>query len=622
MTLRTLILSLVLLLAISSSASSSDDLVAELVALRARSPSGVIHLDDRAVSRFLTSAPTPRPFSLLVFFDAAQLREKPDLHLPQLRSEFGLLSSSFSQRNPSSSSLFFCDIEFQESQSSFHLFGVSSLPHIRLVSPHHSSPKDSDAMDQSDFARLAESMAEFVESRTGLEVGPINRPPPLSTKQIFLLISALVVSSPFLIKRALAGDTLLHDRKLWMSLAVFVYFFSVSGTMHNIIRKMPMFIPDRGDPNRLVFFYQGSGMQLGAEGFAVGFLYTVVGLALAATTHGLVRLKNVKAQRGYMLLSMLVAYWAVSKEDSKDNAAARRIITSSHSSGPLYDSFVMSIDQAPRGRNIELGTQSPMLKADHGMENFFKQVKEVENLMEKLSKQLQRLQEANEESKTVTQASAMKEIKRRMEKDVDDGGKVARCIKQTGKKIGCEKGSGVDRSRMAMTAGLKKKLKDRMNDFQKLRETIQNEYREVVERRVFTVTGSQPTDEMIDNLIENGNSEQIFQKAIQEMGRGQVTDTLKEIQERHDAVRDIETKLLDLHQVFMDMAVLVEAQGEMLDNIEIQVTNAKNHIESGNGALHTAKKLQKSSRKCMVISVLILIIIAIIIALSVLKPWK
>ncbi|KAJ0983232.1 hypothetical protein J5N97_011487 [Dioscorea zingiberensis] len=610
MTLRTLILPLVLLLAISSSASSDDDLVAELVALRARSPSGVIHLDDRAVSRFLTSAPTPRPFSLLVFFDAAQLREKPDLHLPQLRSEFGLLSSSFSQRNPSSSSLFFCDIEFQESQSSFHLFGVSSLPHIRLVSPHHSSPKDSDAMDQSDFARLAESMAEFVESRTGLEVGPINRPPPLSTKQIFLLISALVVSSPFLIKRALAGDTLLHDRKLWMSLAVFVYFFSVSGTMHNIIRKMPMFIPDRGDPNRLVFFYQGSGMQLGAEGFAVGFLYTVVGLALAATTHGLVRLKNVKAQRGYMLLSMLVAYWAVSK-----------------------DSFVMSIDQAPRGRNIELGTQSPMLKADHGMENFFKQVKEVENLMEKLPKQLQRLQEANEESKTVTQASAMKEIKRRMEKDVDDGGKVARCIKAkledidrdnlaNRQKIGCEKGSGVDRSRMAMTAGLKKKLKDRMNDFQKLRETIQNEYREVVERRVFTVTGSQPTDEMIDNLIENGNSEQIFQKAIQEMGRGQVTDTLKEIQERHDAVRDIETKLLDLHQVFMDMAVLVEAQGEMLDNIEIQVTNAKNHIESGNGALHTAKKLQKSSRKCMVISVLILIIIAIIIALSVLKPWK
>ncbi|KAH7662174.1 Oligosaccharyl transferase complex subunit OST3/OST6 protein [Dioscorea alata] len=134
-----------------------------------------------------------------------------------------------------------------------------------------------------------------------------------------LLIAALLASAPFVIKRVLAGDTILHDRKLWMSLAVFVYFFSVSGTMHNIIRKMPMFISDRNDPGKPVFFYQGSGMQLGAEGFAIGFLYTAVGVALAATTHGLVRLKNVKAQRGYMLVAMIVAYWAVSKVIYLDN---------------------------------------------------------------------------------------------------------------------------------------------------------------------------------------------------------------------------------------------------------------------------------------------------------------
>lgn len=78
----------------------------------------------------------------------------------------------------------------------------------------------------------------------------------------------------------------------------------------------------------------------------------------------------------------------------------------------------------------------------------------------------------------------------------------------------------------------------------------------------------------------------------------QVLNTLEEIQERHDAVREIEKKLLDLHQVFrycnccigshpkfslilttfyflcqiyLDMAVLVEAQGDILDNIESQV---------------------------------------------------
>ncbi|XP_039131344.1 syntaxin-132-like [Dioscorea cayenensis subsp. rotundata] len=300
----------------------------------------------------------------------------------------------------------------------------------------------------------------------------------------------------------------------------------------------------------------------------------------------------------------------------------------------LTDSFVMSMDeQSPRERSIELGTHIPINKSDYGMEDFFKKVNEVEKLMEKVSKQLQKLQDANEESKSVTKASAMKVIKQRMEKDVDEVGKIARNIKTkleeidrdnlaNRQKTGCEKGTGVDRSRTAMTVSLKKKLKERVNDFQKLRETIQNEYREVVERRVYTVTGNQPTDEMIDDLIETGNSERILQKAIQEMGRGQVMDTLKEIQERHDTVKEIEKKLLELHQVFMDMAVLVEAQGEMLDNIETQVANAVNHVQSGNEALHTAKSLQKKSRKCMLIAAFILLIIAIIIALSIIKPWK
>lgn len=53
----------------------------------------------------------------------------------------------------------------------------------------------------------------------------------------------------------------------------------------------------------------------------------------------------------------------------------------------------------------------------------------------------------------------------------------------------------------------------------------------------------------------------------------QVEDTLAEIQERHDAVRDLERSLLDLHQIFLDMAVLVEAQGEQLDNIESQASS-------------------------------------------------
>ncbi|XP_019457497.1 PREDICTED: syntaxin-132-like, partial [Lupinus angustifolius] len=138
----------------------------------------------------------------------------------------------------------------------------------------------------------------------------------------------------------------------------------------------------------------------------------------------------------------------------------------------------------------------------------------------------------------------------------------------------------------------------------------------------WTVTGTRPDDETIDHLIETGNGEQIFQQAILEAGRGQVVSTVEEIQERHDAVKEIEKKLLDLHQIYLDMAVLVDAQGEILDNIESQVNNAVDHVQRGTSALQSAKKLQKNSRKWMCIAIIILLIIVAVIVVGVLKPWK
>ncbi|KAL7142274.1 hypothetical protein ABFS83_08G113100 [Erythranthe nasuta] len=300
----------------------------------------------------------------------------------------------------------------------------------------------------------------------------------------------------------------------------------------------------------------------------------------------------------------------------------------------LTDSFVSDVKgNTSRERDIEMGSRFPRSNSDLAMESFNKQIQDVEKQMDKLSGLLLKLKDANEESKSVMKASSMKAIRKRMEKDVDEVGKIARNVKLRVEEInkdnlanrqqpGCGKGTAVDRSRMNMTNALTKKFKDLMTEFQNLRQRIDDEYREVVERRVITVTGSRPDEETINNLIETGNSEQIFNKAIQETGHGQVLNVLEEIQERHDAVREIEKKLLDLHQIYLDMAVLVEAQGDILDNIESQVRNTVDHVNMGTDALQTAKSLQKKSRKCMIIGISLLLFIAIILLLSILKPWK
>lgn len=319
-----LLLFIVALLLATASSESDSDRVAELLSLQARSKSGVIRLDDHSVKRFLSPATSPRSYAIALFFDAAQLHDKAELRLQDLRAEFGLLATSFIANNnnkeeDSPPRLFFCDIEFTQSQATFAHFGVNSVPHIRLVSGDIRSLKDADQMHQGDLSRLADSMADFIESRTKLSVGPIRRPPMFSNKQLAFFGIAILVWVPFVAKKILKGDTLLHDSRIWLAFAVFVYFFSVSGAMHNIIRKMPMFLADRNDPSKLVFFYQGSGVQLGAEGFAVGFLYTIVGLLLAFVTHILPRAKNVTAQRGAMIVALIVSFWAVRKVVQLDN---------------------------------------------------------------------------------------------------------------------------------------------------------------------------------------------------------------------------------------------------------------------------------------------------------------
>ncbi|CAE5957204.1 unnamed protein product [Arabidopsis arenosa] len=247
---------------------SDSDLINELVSLRSAAESGVIPLNDDDVSKFITSVATPRPYSLIIFFDAVHLHDNSQLRLPEFRREFGLVSATFIANNNNGTNgtkLFFCVIESTHSVASFQRFAVENLPHISLVSPMTENLTESDQMDGGDFTGLAESMAEFVERLTKLTVGTIQRPPLLSKTQIGIIVAFLIISTPILIKKILKGETLLNDRRIWLVSAVFVYFFSVSGTMHNIIREMPMYIKDYEDSSKFVFFIEESEMQLGAE---------------------------------------------------------------------------------------------------------------------------------------------------------------------------------------------------------------------------------------------------------------------------------------------------------------------------------------------------------------------
>lgn len=74
-------------------------------------------------------------------------------------------------------------------------------------------------------------------------------------------------------------------------------------------------------------------------------------------------------------------------------------------------------------------------------------------------------------------------------------------------------------------------------------------------------------------------------------------DALTYIENRHREILRLEQSIRELHQLFVDMAVLVEAQGELIDQIEYNVSQSVAYTRKTNEELRAANKLQKKSRK-------------------------
>ncbi len=152
-----------------------------------------------------------------------------------------------------------------------------------------------------------------------------------------------------------------------------------------------------------------------------------------------------------------------------------------------------------RGGDLEAGEGMEMASMGGGepqqdMTRFFEEVGVIKGEMERVKQSLAKIQAANEETKTVHRAQAMKALRERMDEDIRQVTKIAKSIKAkledldraniaNRSKKGREEGTSTDRTRTSITGSLRKKLKDLMGEFQSLRQRMMGDYRETVERR-------------------------------------------------------------------------------------------------------------------------------------------
>jgi len=180
-------------------------------------------------------------------------------------------------------------------------------------------------------------------------------------------------------------------------------------------------------------------------------------------------------------------------------------------------------------------------------------------------------------------------------------------------------GSSEVRIRTYQHGTLTRKFVDLMSEYQEVQTKYKNKYRERVERQ-YKIVKPEATRDEIEAVLEGDAQQEIFtQQILQQPGHAAAKHALADIQERHRDIHRLEASIAELHQLFLDMSVLVEAQGELLDQIEYTVSQSVNYTSKAVEELRSANKYQRSYRKkmcCMIGILLILLMIIIIPILS------
>ncbi|XP_064460992.1 syntaxin-1A-like [Ornithodoros turicata] len=173
------------------------------------------------------------------------------------------------------------------------------------------------------------------------------------------------------------------------------------------------------------------------------------------------------------------------------------------------------------------------------------------------------------------------------------------------------------RIRKTQHSMLSQKFVEVMTDYNK----TQTDYRERCKARIqrqLEITGRMTTNEELEEMLESGNPAIFTQGIIMETQ--QAKQTLADIEARHADIIKLENSIRELHDMFMDMAMLVESQGEMIDRIEYHVEHARDYIETAKQDTKKALVYQsKARRKCIIliaIAVVLVVIIIIIIAVN------
>ncbi|XP_054274618.1 syntaxin-1A-like isoform X1 [Macrosteles quadrilineatus] len=237
---------------------------------------------------------------------------------------------------------------------------------------------------------------------------------------------------------------------------------------------------------------------------------------------------------------------------------------------------------------------------DGFMDEFFAEVEEIREMIDKIQANVEEVKKKH--SAILSAPQTDEKVKQELEDLMADIKKTANKVRAKLKVIEqnieqeeqTNKSSADLRIRKTQHSTLSRKFVEVMTEYNR----TQTDYRERCKGRIqrqLEITGRQTTNEELEEMLEQGNPAVFTQGIIMETQ--QAKQTLADIEARHADIIKLENSIRELHDMFMDMAMLVESQGEMIDRIEYHVEHAVDYVQTATQDTKKALKYQSKARR-------------------------
>ncbi|KAK5917494.1 hypothetical protein CgunFtcFv8_012381 [Champsocephalus gunnari] len=232
------------------------------------------------------------------------------------------------------------------------------------------------------------------------------------------------------------------------------------------------------------------------------------------------------------------------------------------------------------------------------MDGVYKEAQVLRKEMQLLKQDVRRLGKQN--SRFLTSVRRISSIKR-------DASALARDIKHRGealyarlqklgklsKDLEDEHGptSAVSRMARSQCVSLNSAFHEAISEYNEA-EMVQRENCKTRIQRQAEIMGKQVSREQIDDMIETGKWN-VFSDNLLLEGRSART-ALSEMENRQRELLELEQRIREIHDLFAQMASLVEEQGVMLDNIQANVGATQDYVAKANVQIKKAVKYQRN----------------------------